>query len=230
MQVAELATQGVESRQSTVDDPGSIDRALKGAAAIINCAGPFLDTADAVAAAALRAGAHYLDVTAEQPSASATLERFDGPAREAGAIVLPAMGFYGGFADLLVTMALGDWDRADAIEIGIGLDSWYPTAGTRLTGERNTAQRQVIRDGRLVPFAGPASEREWAFPTPLGTQAMIELPFSEAILIANHVRTTELHTWLSRIALDDIRDSSTPPPRLRMPRAGQRSGLRSRRS
>jgi short subunit dehydrogenase-like uncharacterized protein len=57
---------GVQIRTASIDDPGSLDRSLAGAAAIINCAGPFLDTADAVAAAALRARVHYLDITAAQ--------------------------------------------------------------------------------------------------------------------------------------------------------------------
>src|SRR5215831_17360796 len=43
-------------RQATVDDAPSLDRALHGAQAVINCAGPFVDTADAVTSAALRAG------------------------------------------------------------------------------------------------------------------------------------------------------------------------------
>src|SRR5271156_1020508 len=32
----------------TVDDPASLDRALSGAVAVINCAGPFIDTAGPV--------------------------------------------------------------------------------------------------------------------------------------------------------------------------------------
>src|SRR6202035_3282454 len=38
------------------DDPASLDRALAGAAAVINCAGPFAATAAPVIEAALRAG------------------------------------------------------------------------------------------------------------------------------------------------------------------------------
>src|SRR5690606_26838257 len=39
---------GLEVRAATVNDPASLDRALAGAAAVINCAGPFLDTATPV--------------------------------------------------------------------------------------------------------------------------------------------------------------------------------------
>lgn len=97
---------------------------------MINCAGPFLDTAAAVAEAALRAGIHYLDVTAEQASAQATFEQFGDDALAADLVVLPAMSFYGGLADLLATAAVGDWDFADQVEVAVGLDSWRPTLGT----------------------------------------------------------------------------------------------------
>ena len=209
----ETGAREILRRKASIDDAESLDRALDGAQAVINCAGPFLETADAVAAAALRAGIHYLDVTAEQPSARSMLDKYDIAAREAGIAVVPAMGFYGGFADLLVTAALGDWDHADTIDIMIGLDSWHPTRGTRITGERNRAPRMVVAEGRLAPVPLPPSEKDWEFGDSLGRQAMVEVPFSEIILIARHVKTAELHTHLSRIALGDVRDPATPAPK-----------------
>ncbi|SFJ67839.1 trans-acting enoyl reductase family protein [Caulobacter sp. UNC279MFTsu5.1] len=203
---------GVEIRTATVEDAAGLDRAFEGAAAVINCAGPFLDTADAVVSAALRAGAHYIDVSAEQPSAQAVFDRFDGPARAAGLVVLPAMGFYGGLSDLLVTAAMGDWTEADDIRIGIGLDRWWPTEGTRVTGARNTAPRQVIAAGRLAPLAHPAPRLAWTFPAPFGAQEMVEVPFSEVVVIARHLKTASLDTFLSETALKDVRDAATPPP------------------
>ncbi|HEV8591053.1 MAG TPA: saccharopine dehydrogenase NADP-binding domain-containing protein, partial [Pyrinomonadaceae bacterium] len=64
----------LEARAASVDDLASLDRAFRDAALVINCAGPFLDTATPVIKAALRAGVHYLDVTAEQ---QATLDAFE---------------------------------------------------------------------------------------------------------------------------------------------------------
>src|SRR5262245_50513864 len=52
-------------RVATVDEPAALDRALSGAAAVINCAGPFAHTAGPVIEAALRARIPYLDVAAE---------------------------------------------------------------------------------------------------------------------------------------------------------------------
>ncbi len=64
--------------------------------------------------------------------------------KDKGIIILPAMGFYGGLADLLATAAMAGWETADAIDIAIALDSWEPTPGTRLTGKRNTYRRLVL--------------------------------------------------------------------------------------
>jgi hypothetical protein len=204
---------GVPRRRASVDDADALDRALDEVRAVINCAGPFLETSDALAAAALRTGIHYLDVTAEQPSVRATLDKYHIPARDAGVAVVPGMGFYGGFADLLVTSALGDWEYADAIEIMVGLDSWHPTRGTRITGERNTARRMVIADGKMNPAPLPPAEKDWDFGDPFGRQAMLEVPLSEIILISRHVKTGELHNYLSKNALSDIRDPATPAPK-----------------
>jgi short subunit dehydrogenase-like uncharacterized protein len=207
-----FADRGVDCREASADDAASLDRALAGAAAVINCAGPFLDTADAVASAALRAKIHYLDVTAEQASAQATFDAFDGPAREAGVAVIPAMGFFGGFADLLVAAAMGDWARADDIRIRIALDRWLPTQGTRTTGAMNTAPRLMVAGGRLQPLPQPAPVTAWDFAEPFGRQDLVELPFSEVVLIARRLKPAELHTYLSERALSDIRNPSTPEP------------------
>jgi short subunit dehydrogenase-like uncharacterized protein len=206
---------GVAVRIASVNDSASLDRALAEAEAVINCAGPFMDTAEPVAAAALRAGIHYLDVSAEQASAQAIFDKFGDAAREAGVVFIPAMGFYGGFADLLATAAMEDWDASDGISeirVGIALDSWHPTAGTRMTGQRNTARRLVIEGGEFVPLEQPAPQSMWDFPEPFGRQDVSKVPFSEVPVIAHHLKVERLRTYLNNAPLRDLRDSSTPPP------------------
>jgi short subunit dehydrogenase-like uncharacterized protein len=203
---------GVPARCATIDDSPALDSAVQGAGAVINCAGPFLDTAPAVAAAALRARVHYLDLTAEQTSAQATLDAFDAPAREAGILVLPAMAFFGGLADLMATAVLGEAGDAEEIRVGVALDRWHPTHGTRVTGHRNTARRLAVSHGQLTPVPQPLPESCWEFPPPFGLQPVTELPFTETILMARHIRVAHLHSYLSQVALRDVRDSSTPPP------------------
>ncbi|MDB5360403.1 MAG: saccharopine dehydrogenase [Rhodospirillales bacterium] len=203
---------GVRREVAALEDPASTARALAGAAAVINCAGPFLDTAEPLVRAALQARIPYLDVTAEQASAQAIFERYAAPAEAAGVAIIPAMGFYGGLSDLLATAAMGDWARADEARIGIALDSWRPTEGTRVTGRRNTARRVTISEGKLQPLADPPPNAVWLFAEPFGAQEMVELPFTEAILIGRHLQVSELHTYLNTAPLGDLRDAATPPP------------------
>lgn len=211
--VSGFREQGIVTRAASIGEPTALDSAFAGAAAVINCAGPFLDTADAVAAAALRARIHYLDVTAEQPSALATFDRFGDAARKAGVAVVPAMGFYGGLGDLMSTAAASGWDVPDEVRVGVALDSWHPTLGTRITGQRNTARRLIITDGQLAPVPQPAPESTWDFPEPFGRQDVVELPFSEVPLIARHLRVANLRCFINQGPLRDLRDPTTPPPR-----------------
>jgi Saccharopine dehydrogenase NADP binding domain len=201
----------IARRVAAFDDPVGLGQAFAGCAVVINCAGPFLDTAAPVARAALRAGCHYIDVTAEQPSAQASFADFDAPARAAGRVVIPAAGFYGGLADLLAS-ALASAGSIDEITVAVGLDRWWPTAGTRKTGERNQAPRLAVKDGRLVALAPSAPVPDWTFAAPLGQHSMVELPFSEMITLAHHLKARSIRSLLNRSALTDIRDAATPPP------------------
>ena len=209
--LAETTPAGVVRRIADLDDPASLEQAFAGCAVVINCAGPFLDTAAPVARAALRAGCHYIDVTAEQASAQASFAELDAPARAAGRVVIPAAGFYGGLADLLAS-ALAPAGAIDEITTAIALDRWWPTAGTRKTGERNTVPRVVVTNGRIAPLDASAEAPDWTFSAPLGKQAMIALPFSEVITLARHLQVDTIRSLLNRSALEDIRAASTPAP------------------
>lgn len=72
----------LETRPASVDAPASLDRALVGAAAVINCAGPFARTAAPVIEAALRARIPYLDVAAEIEANADTFEHYATRARQ----------------------------------------------------------------------------------------------------------------------------------------------------
>ena len=203
---------GLHSRAAAIDDPAALDRALSGAAAVINCAGPFLDTGAAVLDAALRARLHYFDLAAEQAAVLDVFQRYSNRAREAGVVVMPAIAFYGGLADLLATAAMADWVFADEIQIAVALDSWLPTRGTRLTSQRNTARRLVVSNNRLEPLADPPPTRTWSFPAPFAKQSVVGLPLSEIITISHHLQSPEIHSYMNLEPLKDLRNPDTPPP------------------
>ena len=212
--LAALARQfpGLEVRQAAVSDSRSLSSAVRGASVVVNCAGPFLDTAIPVMTAAVHAGAHYLDVTAEQPAVQEVYRAFEQLGARPDVAVIPAMAFYGGLPDLLATAAADGWEAVDEVTVGIGLDRWWPTEGTRLTGRRNTATRFVVDAGQLVPVPRQAPLRDWEFPAPLGRQAVTGIPFSEIVVIERHLGAQRIGTYLSEAALEDIHDPATPAP------------------
>jgi Saccharopine dehydrogenase NADP binding domain len=197
---------------ASCDDPEALDRALEGTDAVINCAGPFLDTAPAVVEAALRVGAHYFDIAAEQRSVRTTLATYGSEAKDKGIVVLPAMAFYGGLADLLATQISVGLSVIDEILIGVALDYWHPTAGTRRTGERNTARRMVVSGGRLTPLPPAVAQRRWRFPLPFGDMSVTSVPLSEIITISRHIVASRIESFMNQAPLNDLRKAETPPP------------------
>lgn len=213
VRLAQMAREhpGLVCHVAAIDDPDALDTALRGACAVINAAGPFLDTAGPLLDAAMRNGVHYLDTSAEQGAAAYVFEQ-EARARDAGIVAMPSVAFYGAFADLLATAAMDDWVEADAIDIAVGLDGWHPTRGTRITGERNRAVRWMVDEGELRPLPDPAPTREWDFPAPLGTQDTVMLTLSEIVVISRHVRASRVRSYMNLAPLRDLRDPSTPAP------------------
>jgi short subunit dehydrogenase-like uncharacterized protein len=80
---------GAGHRAVGLDDDAAVDLALHDVAVLLNCAGPFLRTADPLMRGAIRAGAHYLDIAAELDSYRLA-EAYD--ARAAGIMLLPGSG------------------------------------------------------------------------------------------------------------------------------------------
>jgi len=152
-----------------------------------------------------------LDIAAEQASVLAVFERFASAAQDAGVVVAPAMGFYGGLGDLLATAAMGEWDAVDEICIAIALDSWKPTPGTRLTGQRNPGRHFVFSNNRLER-ADPPPARKWNFPGPFGEQDVVGLSLSETITISRHLQTPEIRAYINLASITELRDSNTPAP------------------
>lgn len=202
----------IGARAARVEDAASLDAALRDASAVINCAGPFFDTALPVIDAALRARIPYLDVPAEQLTALNIHRKRDAAARRAGVTVVPAMAFYGGLGDLLASAACGGWDAPDSIDLAVALDGWHPTAGTRETSRRNTAPRLIVRDGRLTPIPEPAPRRIWNFGDPFGALEVVATPLTETVLIAQHLTVNAVTAYMNLAPLNDLRDPTTPPP------------------
>ena len=199
---------GIEGVQLDIEEAEGFDRILADKSALINCAGPFLDTAPALVKHAIRSGVPYFDVAAEQ---RVVYELFSEYARaEIDSLVVPGVAFYGQLGELLIAETLGDMTDAD-VTLAIGLDSWEPTVGTRKTGSKNPGLRRRLIDGQLEerePFPG----RLWTFAGRLGEQAMLSLALSEAVLVEQSKRVKNLRTYINEGPIKDLVDESTPAP------------------
>jgi hypothetical protein len=216
--VAELRERGFEpvlsgrdaaklptGRPASVDDPASLDRALDGVEAVVNCAGPFAATATPVIEAALRAGVPYVDVAAEIEANLDTFARF----ADRGSVVVPAMAFFGGLGDLLATTAMGVWTTADEIHVAYGLSGWHPTPGTlaagRVSRERRGGRRLRYAGGRLEHRDDALPALEWSFPAPLGPRPVLgEFSMADIVTIPRHLDVPAVTTYLTTAAADEL--------------------------
>ncbi|MFF3314238.1 saccharopine dehydrogenase family protein [Streptomyces sp. NPDC003035] len=208
---------GLDVRPAAVDDPAALDRALSGADAVINCAGPFAATAAPVIEAALRAGIPYVDVAAEIEANVDTFAHFAERATAAGTVVIPAMAFFGGLGDLLVTAAMDDWTTADEAHVAYGLSGWHPTAGTRTAGavsrERRDGRRVVYSNGRLEYRDDAPPTLKWDFPAPMGVRPVIgEFTMADVVTVPSHLSIPEVRTYMTVEAAGDLAAADTPKP------------------
>jgi hypothetical protein len=128
------------------------DRALSGAVAVINCAGPFAATAAPMIEGALRAGIGYVDVAAEIEANIDTFRDFADRARAAGTVVLPPMAFFGGLGDLLATTAMGDWEAADEVHVAVLIATLHSDLGGHRKIGPVRLLRPVVIAGAIVPL------------------------------------------------------------------------------
>jgi hypothetical protein len=70
----------------------------------------------------------------------------------------------------------------------------------------------VRRGGELVRMTLPAERSTRAFSPAFGDVAVVELPFSEIVTLSHHLAVPDIRSWLSALALDEIRDAATPAP------------------
>ncbi|HEX3479858.1 MAG TPA: saccharopine dehydrogenase NADP-binding domain-containing protein [Kofleriaceae bacterium] len=99
------AAAGVEVAPAALGDPAALAAAFAGARVVVNAAGPLRDTAEPVLAAALAAGAHYVDVGGEQAVLRALYERCESAVRRAGLVALPGAGVDAALGDLAAAWA-----------------------------------------------------------------------------------------------------------------------------
>ncbi|WP_243648472.1 saccharopine dehydrogenase NADP-binding domain-containing protein [Agromyces fucosus] len=208
---------GLDARRADVTDAEAIDEAMRDAAAVVNCAGPFAHTTGPLLDAANRRRVPYVDVAAEIEANEDTFTRIRERAGAEGEIVVPAMAFFGGLGDLLATAAMGDWADADEVHVAYGLSSWHPTPGTRAAGtvsrERRDGRHVTFRDGSLQYGEDESQLTTWSFPEPLGVrQVRSKFSMADIVTIPKHLRVRDVDCYMTVEAIAELSSSDTPAP------------------
>ena len=115
---------------------------LQDVALVLNCAGPFAGTADALRTAALKLGCHYLDLSTEA-SVNRRAYADHECARASGSVILPAIGFDAVLTDSLVA-SLCD-KLADIVRVTVDFNGPVSiTAGQLKSSLREMWQEMVL--------------------------------------------------------------------------------------
>lgn len=134
-----------ECAQVDVTKESSLHDAMVGCEVVINCAGPFTLLGEPVVGAAIRAGAHYLDTTGEQPFIRQVFDKYGAAARESGCALVPACAFEYAIGDAAAAMLDSSGDTQwENIEIRYAFKSIGTSRGT---------QKSVLRVLGLPAFS-----------------------------------------------------------------------------
>ncbi|WP_197380606.1 saccharopine dehydrogenase family protein [Mycolicibacterium mengxianglii] len=139
----------------------AIDTALSDITVVLNCAGPFMQTATPLMGAAIRSHTHYLDVAAELDSYHLA-EELDSAARDAGVMLLPGSGGSVAMLGCLAGHAAQRVNNPQHMYIALHV-AGSMSRGSAISATQNLTSDCLQRlDGQLVA-RNPDDRREFDF-------------------------------------------------------------------
>jgi short subunit dehydrogenase-like uncharacterized protein len=181
----------------SLDDVAAAANALSGQRLVLNCAGPFSQTAAPMIEACLRAGAHYLDITGEIEGIEAAAAR-DDRAKAAGVVVLPAVGFDVVPSDCLAAMLHQQLPSATHLQLAFRFSGGISPGTLKTTLEAAPGGGRARIDGQVVkvPTAWystgiPNIETYIAYPRQQITLARISRPLLSLLKIGPLLRLAQ---------------------------------------
>jgi short subunit dehydrogenase-like uncharacterized protein len=179
----------VDVRLAGVDDQAALTSAFAGCDAVINCAGPFVPFGDPVVRAAIAAGCHYVDTSAEQVHIKRTFDTLAGDAGRAGVTVIPAMGYDIVPGDFIAHFTGTRVEPVERLVLGNGTARFDMTRGTMRSALVLMRGGDVrYEDGSWVSARGRIRRPKMRFPEDARPTPMIKFAGGEVISIPQHVR------------------------------------------
>jgi short subunit dehydrogenase-like uncharacterized protein len=147
--VAALAAElGLQHRTFDLGDPNQIDKGIRDVDLVLNCAGPFSHTAEAMADACRRTRTHYLDITGEV-SVFESMAARRAEAKAANVMLMPGVGFDVVPSDCLAAHLKRRLPSATTLALGFMLLS-RASRGTAKTMAENMPYGGLVRQGGIL--------------------------------------------------------------------------------
>lgn len=176
-QTREVAqTFGTPFQVFSVDDRAALRHALEQCSVILNCAGPFVYTAEPIVRECLDLGVHYLDITGELDVIESLAQK-DESAKKAGVTLLPAAGF-----DVVPTDCMAAYLK-QKLPDATHLDLAFHASGGLSHGTAQTmveslgAPSASRKDGKIVEE--PLGARTMDVPFGPKTRRVISIPWGD---------------------------------------------------
>ena len=172
---------GVEGRVIDLES-NDLEPHLEQFDAVVNCAGPFTETADPLVAACLETSTDYLDITGEF-SVFECLRQRDDAAREADITMLPGVGFDVVPSDCLAAFLGEQLPEADRLRLGIKGGGGLSRGTARTLVEHLGRGGVVRRNGRLIQVSTGFRTREIDFGD--GPEHAVTIPWGDVVTAAH---------------------------------------------
>jgi short subunit dehydrogenase-like uncharacterized protein len=175
-----------------LETESAIAAALADVSVLLNCAGPYVDTAEPLMQATIGAGVHYLDIAAELDSYRLA-EKLDGEARAAGVMLLPGSGGSVAMLGCLAGHAAARVENPRSLAIALHV-AGSMSRGSAISASRNLVTETLRRhSGQLVPR--PAGETAW-FDFGGGPVPCFAVTLPDLITIGRATRIPDVDTYV----------------------------------
>ncbi|EWM18680.1 trans-acting enoyl reductase family protein [Kutzneria sp. 744] len=204
---------GLAASPRRVADRTTLTHSFAGCDAVINCAGPFTASGQAVVRAAIDAGCHYVDTAGEQLYLKTIFDTLAGEAERRGVTVVPAVNDGCLPGDLVAHLIADRLTSIDQITVSHVIVGGGPSRGS-LRSALHTLD--ALTTGGLTYDNGawhsglPARNTSIVLPGASEPTEMAKFPLPEVVTIPRHVRVGHVE-GLAEAALVARLSTSVPP-------------------
>jgi short subunit dehydrogenase-like uncharacterized protein len=185
---------GLEYRAFPLDSAEAIAAGTQGVRAVLNCAGPFSQTARPMVDVCLAARTHYLDITGEAALLEAQSAR-DAEARASGVVLLPGAGFDVVPSDCLAAHLKRRLPTATRLVLAFR-SSGRLSRGTALTALEGVGDGGLVRENGVLARV-PAAWKTRFVDFGDGPQKAITIPWGDVATAYHSTGIPDIEVYLA---------------------------------